>query len=290
MNSLTTLMVKDPVSQTEDEFSYDILKIGQYRQDPPLINYSVFLNHFKLLIFTHGQCRIIIDDREYTVEKRDLLLVPYASFYTVSSITADPVEFYYIHFTVRSDSMLKQFVHSLQLTQILILQDFLNESLDHLLKESIRQVKDNETGNYCNAVLLLKQILLQVRIQLHCGKQVRTSCHHVHSTEETVFNQCVLYLREHMEENTSVEQLCEAVHVSKSYLYRCFKKLLMQSPSQFILEFKLKKSQELLKSTDDSVTSVARNTGFSSIYQFCSAFKTAFGITPTQFRKHFKNQ
>ena len=290
MNSLTTLMAKDPVSETEDEFHYEILKIGQYCQDPPLINYSVFLNHFKLLIFTHGQCRIIIDDGEYTVNSGDLVLIPRASFYTVTSMTEETIEFYYIHFTILKDAMMKQFIHSLELDQILILQDFLPDFLLPLLKQSVSQVKNSEPGYYCNAVMLLKKILLQIRIQLNQGKPGLSPCPHIHSTEETVFNQCVRYLTEHMDENTSVEQLCDAVHVSQSYLYRCFRKLLMQSPSRFILEFKLRKSQDLLKSTDDSVTSIARNTGFSSIYQFCSAFKAAFGITPTRFRKQFKNQ
>ena len=35
---------------------------------------------------------------------------------------------------------------------------------------------------------------------------------------------------------------------------------------------------------------IAEATGFSSIYLFCSTFKAALGLTPTQFRKHFKNQ
>ena len=65
---------------------------------------------------------------------------------------------------------------------------------------------------------------------------------------------------------------------------------MIESPSQFILQFKLQKSQELLKTTDDSITAIADATGFSSIYLFCSTFKAALGLTPTQFRKHFKNQ
>ena len=42
--------------------------------------------------------------------------------------------------------------------------------------------------------------------------------------------------------------------------------------------------------TESSITAIADATGFSSIYLFCSTFKAALGLTPTQFRKHFKNQ
>ena len=290
MNSLTTLICKDPVSVIEEEFNYDILKFGLYRTEPPLTNYTVFLNHFKLLIFTEGSCRIIMDEQEYTVHSGDMMLVPYASFYTVNSITDEPIEFYYIHFSVRPESLLKHFIHATKLNQILILQNTVTDSLIRKLNDGISQVENNAPGHYSNAVMLLKSILLKIRILMLDHHDPQHPVPHIRSTEESVFNQCVLYLKEHMNENTSVEQLCEAVHVSQSYLYRCFKKLLKQSPSQFILEFKLKKSQELLKSTDESVTAIARDTGFSSIYQFCSAFKTAFDITPTQFRKHFKNQ
>ena len=132
--------------------------------------------------------------------------------------------------------------------------------------------------------------MLRLRILRQEGDHQQSASPHVRSSEETVFNQCVRYLQEHLNENITVDKLCEIAHVSQSYLYRCFKKLVQQSPSQFILQFKLQKSQELLKTTDDSITAIADATGFSSIYLFCSTFKAALGLTPTQFRKHFKNQ
>ena len=40
-----------------------------------MINHSIFMNHFKILFFLHGHCRIIVEDQEYQVGPGDLLIV-----------------------------------------------------------------------------------------------------------------------------------------------------------------------------------------------------------------------
>lgn len=67
MNSIYTPIKKDNFSKIEEEFDYEILKIGRFSKKPPLINHSIFMNHFKILFFLHGHCRIIVEDQEYQV-------------------------------------------------------------------------------------------------------------------------------------------------------------------------------------------------------------------------------
>ena len=290
MNSIYTPIRKDPFSKIEEEFDYEILKIGKFTKKPPLINHSIFMNHFKILFFLQGCCRVIVEDQEHRVGPGDLLVVPINAFYTVSSEGEETIEFFFLHFTVQPVHKIARFIESLELTQILVLHDTINEVLVHQLQHTIKKVNEQQPGYYLEAVLLLQSLMLRLRILRQEGDHQQSASPHVRSSEETVFNQCVRYLQEHLNENITVDKLCEIAHVSQSYLYRCFKKLVQQSPSQFILQFKLQKSQELLKTTDDSITAIADATGFSSIYLFCSTFKAALGLTPTQFRKHFKNQ
>ena len=93
MNSIYTPIKKDNFSKIEEEFDYEILKIGRFSKKPPLINHSIFMNHFKILFFLHGHCRIIVEDQEYQVGPGDLLIVPINAFYTVSSVGEDTIEF-----------------------------------------------------------------------------------------------------------------------------------------------------------------------------------------------------
>ena len=67
MNSIYTPIKKDPFSKIEEEFDYEILKIGRFTKKPPLINHSIFMNHFKILFFLRGRCRVIVEDQEYQV-------------------------------------------------------------------------------------------------------------------------------------------------------------------------------------------------------------------------------
>ena len=101
MNSIYTPIRKDPFSKIEEEFDYEILKIGKFTKKPPLINHSIFMNHFKILFFLQGCCRVIVEDQEYRVGPGDLLVVPINAFYTVSSEGEETIEFFFLRAVYR---------------------------------------------------------------------------------------------------------------------------------------------------------------------------------------------
>ena len=80
MNSIYTPIGKDTFSKIEEEFDYEILKIGKFTKQPPLINHSIFMNHFKIIFFQHGYCGIIVEDQEYRVGPGDLMIIPSTPF------------------------------------------------------------------------------------------------------------------------------------------------------------------------------------------------------------------
>lgn len=169
MNSIYTPIKKDNFSKIEEEFDYEILKIGRFSKKPPLINHSIFMNHFKILFFLHGHCRIIVEDQEYQVGPGDLLIVPINAFYTVSSVGEDTIEFFFLHFTVQPVHKIARFIESLELTQILVLHDTINEVLVHQLQHTIKKVNEQEPGYYLEAVLLLQSLMLRCGF---CGRKV----------------------------------------------------------------------------------------------------------------------
>ena len=161
MNSIYTPIKKDPFSKIEEEFDYEILKIGRFTKKPPLINHSIFMNHFKILFFLRGRCRVIVEDQEYQVGPGDLLIVPVNAFYTVSSEGEETIEFFFLHFTVQPVHKIARFIESLELTQILVLHDTINEVLVHQLEHTIKKVNEQQPGYYLEAVLLLQSLMLR---------------------------------------------------------------------------------------------------------------------------------
>ena len=83
----------------------------------------------------------------------------------------------------------------------------------------------------------------------------------------------------------SVQDILNAVPVSRSVLERRFRKLVGRSPQAEIRAVQLKKARQLLTSTDLPLDQVARRVGFQHPEYLSVVFKRETGQTPGQFRR-----
>lgn len=93
------------------------------------------------------------------------------------------------------------------------------------------------------------------------------------------------YIREHLDERLTVDQIAEAMHMNRSYLSTKFKKETGRSLSSYVIDTKLKKSMEYLRNTDKPIIEIVNLLGFSSQGYFQNVFKRHIGITPGQYRE-----
>jgi AraC-like DNA-binding protein len=86
--------------------------------------------------------------------------------------------------------------------------------------------------------------------------------------------------------SVSVSDLCGYTHVSHSTLIRMFKRYIGLNPKRYILRTRLFKAKSLLEESksDDAVSEIAQECGFSDCSGFISKFKKEFGMTPFQYR------
>jgi signal transduction histidine kinase/ligand-binding sensor domain-containing protein/DNA-binding response OmpR family regulator len=87
------------------------------------------------------------------------------------------------------------------------------------------------------------------------------------------------------EPNFSVEQFAREMFVSRSLLYKKIKALTNLNITDFINSYKLKKSVELIKSTELSISEIAFKTGFNDPKYFSRIFKKFYGSSPSEFLK-----
>lgn len=94
------------------------------------------------------------------------------------------------------------------------------------------------------------------------------------------------YIAAHYEDPAlSNEKLAQAAGISEVYMRQLFGREVGISPKRYIQQLRLQKACQMLAEGRETVTNVARCCGFSDIYPFCRAFKTAFGITPSEYRR-----
>ena len=93
------------------------------------------------------------------------------------------------------------------------------------------------------------------------------------------------YIYTNYDQPISMKELSEKLFLSNGYLSRFFKKNYGMSFASYLTNVRIYHAADELLYTDAPVTRIAYNNGFNSAALFNKAFKKAYGLTPTEFRK-----
>lgn len=92
-------------------------------------------------------------------------------------------------------------------------------------------------------------------------------------------------VQEHLaDSNLTVETVSAALNLSRVQMYRKVKQLTGSSPVELIRLTRLKRAEQLLKTTNMTISEISYEVGFSSPSYFSKCFKDYFGATPGDIR------
>lgn len=81
-----------------------------------------------------------------------------------------------------------------------------------------------------------------------------------------------------------IEDISNEIGMSRSVLYNKVKATTGMTPVDFVRHIRIKKACEMLRTTDDTLTSIAFAVGFTDPKYFSKVFKKETGIVPTEYR------
>jgi len=113
------------------------------------------------------------------------------------------------------------------------------------------------------------------------------SSQHLHickQSELDTLSIMVGYVQQHYNERITISDLINAGNCCKTKCNNLFREYLKASPIQYVINYRLNKTIELLPDTSLSVTEIAYRCGFSTASYFCEIFNKCYGITPNQYR------
>lgn len=94
------------------------------------------------------------------------------------------------------------------------------------------------------------------------------------------------YIYQNYDHDISLKELSEKLYLSNGYLSRFFKKNYGMNFAQYLTKVRVFRAADDLRYSDDSITRIAYNNGFTSAALFNKVFKKFYGQTPSEFRKN----
>jgi transcriptional regulator GlxA family with amidase domain len=116
--------------------------------------------------------------------------------------------------------------------------------------------------------------------------QQRSSLARAISTRNPRLLQVVRDMHENIEDPLSLDQLAQNTGYSRRQIERQFRKLLGETPSIVYRNIRLDRARQLFSETEMTVTEVAIACGFSTGSGFGKHYKSRFGASPHEYRKH----
>ncbi|MEZ3507923.1 MAG: AraC family transcriptional regulator [Lachnospiraceae bacterium] len=96
------------------------------------------------------------------------------------------------------------------------------------------------------------------------------------------------YIKDHYTDKIYIADLARQVSLNEQYFCRFFKKAIGRTPMEYINEYRIKQTRQLLEETDLPVTEVCLECGYNNLGNFLREFRKQTGTTPLQYRKRFR--
>ena len=148
------------------------------------------------------------------------------------------------------------------------------------LLQNLTEMEENKTSFYPYEVLVtLSTLWLTMRKNILLPPHIQENILNIR------MQKFLNYIANHYSEDISLELLAKSANVGKSECLRCFKNSLQTTPYRYLMEFRLSKATELLKTTDLPIGVVSENVGFNQVSHFGKCFKEKTGYSPKDYRK-----
>ena len=98
-------------------------------------------------------------------------------------------------------------------------------------------------------------------------------------------NAVVEYISQHYDQPIEVADLAKVASLSISQFERRFRTVFQQTPSRFLIRYRLTRASQILMHSDDTVSQIAQNVGFYDHSHFTREFQKLFGSPPGRYRK-----
>lgn len=146
----------------------------------------------------------------------------------------------------------------------------------------------NEKSNNTNIINTLTEEDLENIIKLHSYIIENHICNNKSNRINSPFvNHAIKYIEKNYVHEISIDDICKELNVNKCYFCSVFKKEVGSTFINYLNNYKIEKSKELLKNPNISLLDVSLSVGYNNQSYFSTVFKKITSKTPLEFRDEY---
>ena len=248
----------------------------------------------KIIVFISGNVSYLIEGKAYKLKPWDILFVSSNDLHKVIINNDEPYEriiiwvnskFLEMH-NKNNSNLLTCFQLSSKLKINLFRMEEHNISLiKHTLFSLESATKDKEFGN----IVLKNSLFIQLIVYLNRLFMYNTN--HIEKNDieyDKQIEEIINYIKENLQEDLCIDALSSKFFINKYYLMHKFKSQTGYTLHKYIQQKRLAFSKSLIIK-GHKITELYIKCGFGDYSSFIRAFKKAYGISPKDYYKNFKN-
>ena len=105
--------------------------------------------------------------------------------------------------------------------------------------------------------------------------------------QQNVVSTALKFIQENYSTTLDIDTICSEISFSKHYFCKLFKKQMGITVHQYVNEYRISKSKELLSYSKLSINSIATQVGFRNTLTFLRAFEKSMHMTPSEYRNYY---
>jgi AraC-like DNA-binding protein len=251
---------------------------------------------YLLIYVQEGACAITLDGVAYDVPPGSVCLIQPNELHTLHgrSNTITPFAHFDIFYHARRH---ESFVTITSMTDLTAYQQYMQPRLNDIDGISIPPVfEPSDVNGFRDTMIkmigswqqrdVLRQLMSQhyaMELVLALLGQFSTLATPRISQPESL-NWITAYCTFHLAEPIRVADLAARAHLSPSHFSAVFRQRFGMSPHQYLIQLRIQRAQELLRTTPHALEYIAEQCGFADVHHLAKTFKRVNGISPGTYR------
>lgn len=264
---------------------YTLIRTEYYTQPEKTKNEFHWHDYYQFVYVRKGSGAVIIGDEVIRVSENDAVIVKRNEPHTFE-VYSGKMETYEVKFILLDET-----------------KDFLREDVRFFCHDTARSIKHalrqieyetDDVDEFSRDVISVEmcKILLFMKRELMRRREIADikAINDEDEVTDELLDKIRTYIDENISRNITVKDVSEFVCVEYKYFSHHFALRYGMRLKQYIRRKRIELAKELIVNTEMNMTAIAESCGFGTIHYMTRVFKSEENISPTEFRRRFKNK